>query len=65
MRNPPLKPILTANVIIFSVVAILHLGRVLAGWEITVSNWVAPQILSVLLFLIAGYLAYANNLHRK
>jgi len=63
--KPSLKAVLRANAFIFSIVAIVHLLRVLLGKEWILGTWVIPPMLSIVLFLIAGYLAYANNLHTK
>lgn len=63
--KPKLKAVLRTNVLIFSIVAFVHLLRVLLGKEWILGTWVVPPILSIVLFLIAGYLAYANNLHIK
>lgn len=63
--KPKLKAVLRANVLIFSIVALVHLLRVILGKEWILGTWVIPPILSIVLFIIAGYLAYANNLHTK
>ncbi|MDA1038349.1 MAG: hypothetical protein O2877_01520 [bacterium] len=35
----------------------LHLVRSVAGWELSINNWIVPVWLSVVAFLLAGYLA--------
>jgi len=60
-----LNTILTINVVIFSIVAIVHLLRVVLGWNLVIGNWLAPQVLSIIALILAAYLAYNNNLHRK
>ena len=46
--------------IIFSVIALLHLARLVFGWEAVIGNWSVPAWVSVAALLIAGYLGYAG-----
>ena len=52
-----LKIYYTTVAIIFSVVATLHLVRVLKGWEAVVEGVPIPLWVSWVAFVIAGYLA--------
>ena len=52
-----MKPFTTLAAVIFALVALLHLLRLLLGWEITVSGLVVPQWVSILGFLITAGLA--------
>ncbi len=51
--------------IIFSVIALLHLLRILFGWEAVIAGWHVPRALSVLALLISGFLAYQASRLRK
>ena len=44
--------------IIFSVIALLHLARLVFGWEAVIGGWFVPAWVSVAALLIAGYLGY-------
>ena len=46
--------------IIFSVIALLHLARLVFGWEALIGNWSVPAWVSVAALLVAGYLSYAG-----
>ncbi len=48
----------SASGFIFAVVAILHLIRVMAGWEFRVGGWEAPSWVSLAALAMAGYLSY-------
>lgn len=51
---------------IFGAVAILHLLRILFGWEAQIGSFVVPTWVSWLSLLVAGYLAItAFSLLRK
>ena len=60
-----LNQILTFNVVIFSLVAIIHLLRILLNWDLILNYWQVSKWVSILAILIAVYLAYNNNVHRK
>ena len=38
--------------------ALIHVVRILAGWELVIGTWRFPSWLSVIAFLIAGFLSY-------
>ena len=49
---------LKATGIIFLVVALLHLARLVKGWDMVFGGWMAPTWLSVVAILVSGYLSY-------
>ena len=44
---------------VFSLVALLHLLRLVFHWEAVIGGWTAPMWLSWLGLAVAGYLAYS------
>jgi hypothetical protein len=52
-----LKPFTTIAVVVFSLVALLQLLRVVAGWAITVNGITIPIWASVIAFVVAAALA--------
>ena len=51
------KVFLTVSGTIFSVIAFLHLTRILAGWPAHIGAFEAPMWLSWVSVVVAGYLA--------
>lgn len=45
--------------VIFGVVAIVHLIRVLSGWQFMIGSYDVPAVLSIVAFVVLGYLAYS------
>ena len=45
--------------VVFSVVAVLHLLRLLLHWEAVIGSWVVPPWVSGLALVLSGYLAYS------
>lgn len=43
---------------IFSLVALLHVLRLVSGWSAVIAGWEVPTWLSVIAVVVAGYLAY-------
>ena len=43
---------------IFAMIAVLHLLRLLLGWEAIVGGWPVPMWVSWTALVIAGFLAY-------
>ena len=52
-----MKPFTTIAIVIFSLVAVLHVLRLIFGWEAVVNGMVIPMWVSVVGVLIAGGLA--------
>jgi len=50
---------------IFSCIALLHLLRIVFGWEAMVDAWVVPTWFSWVALPIAAYLAYQGFRSRK
>jgi len=53
------KVFLTVSGTIFGVIALLHLGRILAGWPAHLGPWEAPMWLSWVAAAVAGDLAFS------
>ena len=53
-----MKPITNLAIAIFILIAVMHLMRLVFGWEVTLSSLVIPMWVSVIALLIAGALAY-------
>jgi hypothetical protein len=51
------KPFTTIAVAVFTLMAIVHLARLFAGWEIVVSGFVIPIWWSAIGLVVAGGLA--------
>ena len=52
-----MKPFTTITVAVFTLVAIMHLIRLFAGWEVIVTGFVVPVWWSAVGLLVAGGLA--------
>ena len=52
-----MKPFTTIAVAVFTIVAVVHLLRLLAGWEVVVTGFVIPVWWSGIGLVIAGGLA--------
>lgn len=53
-----MKPFTTIAVAIFTIVAVVHVLRILLGWEVVVGGTVMPMWASYLGLIIAGGLAF-------
>lgn len=53
-----MKPFTNLAIAIFILIAVVHLLRLIYGWEATVNSVVIPMWVSVMGLLIAGVLAY-------
>ena len=52
--------------LIFLVIALLHLARLIFGWEAIIGGWAVPTWISVIALLVAAYLGYEGlKLRRK
>lgn len=47
----------TIAIAVFSLVALIHLHRLLFDWEVIAAGWMVPRWLSAIVFLIAAVLA--------
>ena len=52
-----MKPFTTIAVAVFTLVALVHLARVVAGWEVVVTGFVIPVWWSGIGMVVAGGLA--------
>jgi len=53
-----MKPFTLAAIVVFGLVALMHLLRLFLGWEVSFNGAIIPLWASVLGFLIAGGLAF-------
>lgn len=53
-----MKPFTTIAVIVFSLIALMHVIRLLFGWEVSVNGVIIPIWVSALGFVIASLLAF-------
>ena len=49
---------LLVSAVIFSLVALLHLARIVFGWSAVIGGWSVPMWLSWVGIIVAGALAY-------
>ena len=52
-----MKPFTTIAIVIFSLVAVLHVLRMIFGWEVVINGLVMPMWVSVVGIIVAGGLA--------
>ncbi len=52
-----MKPVSTIVVVVFALVAVVHLMRIIQGWEVIVNGITMPLWVSVVGAIIAGSLA--------
>lgn len=55
-----MKSYIVASSIIFGLVAAMHLVRLLGQWDVTIAGWSAPNWVSVVALLVAGFLSLAG-----
>ena len=53
-----MKPFTKIGAIIFGVIALVHAGRLLSHFQLSVGNMEIPLWINVLGFVIAGFLSY-------
>ncbi len=46
--------------IVFCVIALLHLARIVFGWEAVIGGWMVPVWLSGVAVLASGFLTYSG-----
>lgn len=44
--------------LIFLIIAVLHLLRIILGWEAVIGGWAVPEWVSWTALVVAGFLAY-------
>lgn len=54
------KTYMSVSTAVFGLVAVLHLARVLFGWDMTIGEWMVPVWLSWVAIVAAGFLAYTG-----
>lgn len=52
------KNYLKVTSVLFLVIALLHLLRLVYGWQAVIGGWTAPMWLSWVALVVAGYLGY-------
>ena len=52
-----MKPFTTIAIVLFSLVAVLHVLRLIFGWEVAINGVVMPMWASVVGLIVAGGLA--------
>lgn len=52
------KTFFNAVTAIFFLIAVLHVARLVYGWEAMIGGWVVPMWLSWVALVIAGFLAW-------
>jgi hypothetical protein len=46
------------SAVIFIVIALVHLIRIIYGWKVVVGPWTAPDSITWVALVVAGYLGY-------
>ena len=57
MRDAQVKPVSTIAIVVFALVGLVHLHRLIFGWEVIVGETVVPIWTSAAAVVIAGALA--------
>lgn len=52
-----MKPFTMIAIVVFALVALVHVVRLWLGWAVTVQDWVIPVWVSVVGFLVPALLA--------
>ena len=53
-----MKPFTTLAIVIFALIALIHLVRLIRPFEVVVHNFVVPQWISAVGLIVAGGLAF-------
>ena len=53
------KTYLKVTGLLLTVGVVVHLLRILLGWEASIAGWSVPTWLSLVAVVVAGYLAYS------
>lgn len=61
------KTYIKVTKILFAIVGLVHLARILMGWDLIVGGWVIPTWVSIFGVIIPWYLAYSGYqlVHKK
>jgi uncharacterized protein YacL len=54
----PRRAYLLVTAVIFSLIALLHLVRIIIGWSVMLASWSVPMWLSWVALIVTGALAY-------
>lgn len=57
VKDQAMKPFTTLAALLLGIIAVVHLARVFAGWEVIVDEWVIPVWASLPAVVIAGGVA--------
>ncbi len=64
-KHMPLKTVLTVNVVLFSLIGIVHLLRIIGQWEVRFGGWFVGYWLNVVAIVIAAAMVYINSRHLR
>ena len=53
------KTYLQVSGLVFGIVAVIHLARLLVGFDVNFAGWSIPPGASVIGLIVAGYLSYS------
>jgi len=53
------KTFSNVTLMVFSLIALLHILRLVYGWNAVIAGWAVPMWLSGLSVIVSGYLAYS------
>ena len=59
------KSYLLITAIVFSIVGVVHLLRIVRGWEIAIGGWTVPMWVSWLGLIVSAVLAYFGFTHAR
>ncbi len=59
------KSYLLATAIVFSVIGLIHLLRIILGWEAAIAGWTVPMWLSWLALIVSAAFAYFGFTHAR
>lgn len=54
---------MSVSTVVFTLVALLHLCRVVWQWDATIAGWMVPMWVSWVGVVVAGVLAYSGYKH--
>ena len=59
------KSYLLATAIVFSVIGLIHLLRIILGWEAVIGGWTVPLWVSWLALIVCAAFAYFGFTHAR